>query len=242
MIDEKALEAANAVFNSTSNGHYYRLKDAITAYIDALPKGDNADLIERLNSQSSRWMFGSLLTEAAQALQRMPVVSVPDGWKPITEDTPRDGTQMLLWSPMWEMTWGVVIGHFEGDGEGGGEWVTSEGVCLDNDPDFDPATEYDDMPDDWDGEDNTGPTKWFEIPDPKAAITRAETAEARLKMVEAENEQMLSAINWACGANGDFSPPDGAQRFWWRGPLTEKAGLEYDSRTTRYRSLTGEEG
>lgn len=92
-------------------------------------------------------------------------------WQTI-DNAPRDGTEMLLWSPMWEDSWGIVIGHFEGDGEGGGEWVTSEGECDDNEEGFDPHAELSEeeaallLDDDFDT--NMGPTHWFAIPAPPA--------------------------------------------------------------------------
>lgn len=105
-----------------------------------------------------------------------PIVQIPareaplvGGWTSFKDqEPPRDGTTVLLWSPMWEMSWGVVIGHFEDDGSDGGRWVTSEGECSDNDPDFDPDAEVEigsealDVDDD--GEGNLGPTHWQLLP------------------------------------------------------------------------------
>lgn len=47
-----------------------------------------------------------------------------------------------------------------------------------------------------------------------------------------QNTQMLAAINWACGTgDSDFAEPEHATRYWWRKPLHNKAGLEYNRET-----------
>lgn len=90
-------------------------------------------------------------------------------WKTI-DSAPKDGTEVLLWSPMWEMSWGVVIGYYQ-QGPWAGVWVTSEGDAAENDPDFDPDAEVDseDDFDDFGSEEddkNMGPTHWYPIPNP----------------------------------------------------------------------------
>lgn len=93
------------------------------------------------------------------------------GWQPIAS-APRDGTEMLLWSPLWEHSWGIVLGHFDSEG---GQWATSEGECDENEPDFDPNAEMTAeeaelmLPEDWD--ENMGPTHWFALPQPPQGST-----------------------------------------------------------------------
>jgi hypothetical protein len=88
-------------------------------------------------------------------------------WKTI-DTAPRDGTAVLLWSRMWEMSWGVVIGHFE-RGADSGVWVTSEGDAAENLPGYDPNAELSQEEiEEYDPDDDTnmGPTHWFAIPEP----------------------------------------------------------------------------
>lgn len=54
----------------------------------------------------------------------------------------RDGTAVLLYSEMWEMTWGIQIGTF-----GDGQWQCGEGSASDDD------------------EDEYGPTHWMLLPE-----------------------------------------------------------------------------
>lgn len=62
------------------------------------------------------------------------------GWQPIAT-APKDGTKVLIWAEVWDMTWDVQIARFSG-----GEWHCEEGSVSEDEED--------------------GPTHWHAIPKP----------------------------------------------------------------------------
>jgi hypothetical protein len=95
----------------------------------------------------------------------------PSPWRSIESDPPpKDGTRVLLWSPVWEMSWGVQVGRFEGD-----RWVTDEGEVRDDEewPLYDDG-EGDADEDDEDGPITLGPTVWMTLPAPPTLISQQE--------------------------------------------------------------------
>lgn len=86
-------------------------------------------------------------------------------WRPI-DTAPRDGTPVLLWAEMWEMTWGAQVGSYS---ELECMWETSEGRVQDNEIGFDPDAEFDEH--EFDEDSNLGPTHWMPIPTPPHTST-----------------------------------------------------------------------
>ena len=62
----------------------------------------------------------------------------------------------------------------------------------------------------------------------KSQMLRAEAAESRLEAME----EVVEAVNWLMGCNGEFEKPDGAHPYWWRSEFAKRVGLVYDG--TKY--------
>ena len=67
-------------------------------------------------------MINMLVSEALR-------LAASGGWRPIAE-APRDGTSVLLWAEVWEMSWGIQIGAFRD-----GQWECGEGTVGEDEVD-----------------------------------------------------------------------------------------------------------
>lgn len=97
-LDPKALEAAHKAYRSS-----LEVKDAITAYLAALPLGDLAGLVERLRNWpwevgddgQARLSMDTLEKDCQEAAEAL--TALVGGWREIST-APRDGTQILGWN------------------------------------------------------------------------------------------------------------------------------------------------
>ena len=71
-----------------------------------------------------------------------------------------------------------------------------------------------------------------DLRDARIVIIKGEMVEWkwRAESAEATIQEIVEAIEWACGIRGDFSPdtPKRKGHYWWREMLRKKAGLVYN--------------